>query len=276
MNITADKSMAEIHPAKRLAGELFFPGDKSLSHRAIIFGSLAEGTSSFTNVLESEDCTRTRRAFEAMGVNIADDGRGHWTIRGAGLRGLKAPKGELYCGNSGTSMRLLMGVLAGQPFSARLTGDPSLSSRPMRRVVDYLRQMGATVDGRENGNYAPLEAGARRRFGGGPLRAIRAELAIASAQVKSAILLAGLYARGRTAVTEPMKSRDHTERFLSYFGADILENGLEVSVGATAPLQAKSFDIPGDISSAAFFMAAAALLPGSDLVFRSVLWKGNA
>ena len=108
MNITADKSMAEIHPAKRLAGELFFPGDKSLSHRAIIFGSLAEGTSSFTNVLESEDCTRTRRAFEAMGVNIADDGRGHWTIRGAGLRGLKAPKGELYCGNSGTSMRLLM------------------------------------------------------------------------------------------------------------------------------------------------------------------------
>ncbi len=201
-----------------------------------------------------------------MGVKIesSKDGTELW-IDGAGLNGLKQPKSELYLGNSGTSMRLLMGVLAGQSFSSTLTGDPSLSSRPMRRVGDFLQQMGAWIEGRSGGNFAPL------KIRGGKLKAIDAKLLVPSAQVKSAILLAGLYADGITRVTEPEKSRDHTERFLKSFGAGVNEEGLTVSIQAGKNLKAKSFAIAGDISGAAFFMAAALLVPGSTIEFKTIL-----
>ncbi|HTL71333.1 MAG TPA: 3-phosphoshikimate 1-carboxyvinyltransferase [Candidatus Eisenbacteria bacterium] len=250
---------------KPLAGTFAFPGDKSLSHRAIMFGSLAEGTSEFSNVLEGEDCVCTREAFEEMGVRIERLGPGRLLVHGAGLRGLKAPKKELWLGNSGTSMRILMGILAGQPFESVLTGDPSLCSRPMKRVTTYLRQMGADIRGRDDANFAPLTVK------GGRLKGIDASLAVSSAQVKSAILMAGLYADGRTSVSEPEKSRDHTERFLKHFGAKIGIRGNTVMVEGGQRLSARRFEIAGDISSAAFFMAAAVLVPGSGLSFRSVL-----
>ena len=250
-----------------LSGELSFPGDKSLSHRAIIFGSLAGGESHFTNVSTGEDCVCTRKAFEAMGVKIESDKSGtELRIKGKGLQ-LEKPKSELYLGNSGTSMRLLLGVLAGQNFEATLTGDPSLSSRPMRRVTDHLKQMGASFEGRDNANFAPI------KVKGGKLKGIDAELPISSAQVKSAILLAGLYAEGTTSVTEPAKSRDHTEHFLKYFGASIEEKGLTVSVKGGQALKARQVEIAGDISSAAFFMAMAALVPSSAISFKGVLWN---
>jgi len=237
-----------------LSGSLSFPGDKSLSHRAVIFGSLAEGVSHFTNVLAGEDCVCTREAFREMGVKIDSSADGtELTIHGVGLKGLKAPKKELYLGNSGTSMRLLMGLLAGQNFSATLTGDPSLSARPMMRVAEPLRQMGAKIEGRDNGNFAPITVH------GGKLKGIHYTMPMASAQVKSAILLAALYADGETRVAEPVLSRDHTERFLKFFG--------------DKKPQAKSFEIAGDISSAAFFMALAALVAGSKIGFRDVLWN---
>lgn len=252
-----------------MAGTLSFPGDKSLSHRAIIFGALAEGTSFFTNVLWGEDCACTRQAFESLGVQIESKSPTQLTIHGKGLHSLKAPKGEIYLGNSGTSMRLLLGILAGNKFEATLTGDPSLSKRPMRRVTYYLRQMGAQFEGRDNANFAPITVR------GGNLKAIDAKLPISSAQVKSAILLAGLYAAGKTSVAEPGKSRDHTERFLKYFGARIDEKGNTVSIEGGQNLKARSFAIAGDISSAAFFMAMAVLVPqvGAPLHFRSVLWN---
>lgn len=248
-----------------VSGVLSFPGDKSLSHRAIIFGSLADGVSRFTNVLSGEDCVCTRQAFEAMGVAIKTISPTEVEIKGTGLQGLKAPKNEIYLGNSGTSIRLLMGILAGQNFKATLTGDPSLSHRPMRRVTDYLKQMGAKIEGRDNANYAPLTVE------GASLKAIDAKLAISSAQVKSAILLAGLYAKGKTSVTEPVKSRDHSERFLSHFGAKVEISGNTVSVQGGQKLSAKSFEIAGDISSAAFFMAIALLVPDTTIQFKSVL-----
>ncbi len=248
-----------------MSGNLSFPGDKSLSHRAIIFGSLAEGVSHFTNVLDGEDCVRTKAAFEALGVRIQTHSPTELTIHGEGLGALRTPKHEIYLGNSGTSMRLLLGVLAGQPFETTLTGDASLSSRPMRRVTDYLKVMGAEIQGRDNANYAPL------KIRGGKLKGIEAALPVPSAQVKSALLLAGLTAAGKTAVSEPVKSRDHTERFLKYFGANILENGLEVSVEGGQMLKAREFPIAGDISSAAFFMAAALLVPKSRFEFKSLL-----
>ncbi|MBI2095084.1 MAG: 3-phosphoshikimate 1-carboxyvinyltransferase [Candidatus Omnitrophica bacterium] len=250
-----------------VSGDLSFPGDKSLSHRAIIFGALAEGVSSFTNVLDGEDCARTREAFRSLGVGMRSATPAEIQITGRGLHALKAPQKEIYLGNSGTSMRLLLGVLAGNPFRATLTGDPSLSSRPMRRVTDYLGQMGAMFEGRDGANFAPITVR------GGELKAIEATLPVASAQVKSAILLAGLYARGTTSVTEPVLSRDHTENFLAHFGARVRREGLKVSVERGRPLQARRFEIPGDISGAAFFMALAALLPGSEIRFHKVLWN---
>lgn len=263
------KSVTLQRVTKPLSGELLFPGDKSLSHRAIIFGALAEGTSSFTNVLSSEDCVCTLEAFRTAGVDIdAAKDMSRLKIKGKGLRALRPPKKDIYLGNSGTSMRLLSGVFAGQPFEATLTGDPSLSKRPMRRVTDYLKKMGASVEGREEGNYAPL------KIKGGSLKGISADLPIASAQVKSALLLAGLYAEGRTRITEPFQSRDHTEKFLQYFGAEVIKEGLSVSIRGGQTLKAPGeFRIAGDISSAAFFMAAAVLVPGSKLKFKSVLWN---
>lgn len=253
--------------ARTRAATLSFPGDKSLSHRAIMFGSLAQGTSSFTNVLAGEDCVCTRRAFEAMGVSVTSADPTRVIIEGAGLGGLRAPKEELYLGNSGTSMRLLLGILAGQPFEAALTGDPSLSSRPMKRVTAYLRQMGAVVSGKDDANYAPLA------IRGGALRGMDFQLPMSSAQVKSALLLAGLYASGSTAVTEPVRSRDHTERFLRYFGGDVEVDGLTVRVRGGQALEARSFEIAGDISSAAFFIAIGCLVPSDGLRLRNVLWN---
>lgn len=261
------KSAVVRRPERPLSGELSFPGDKSLSHRAILFGSLAEGISEFTNVLEGEDCVCTRKAFEAMGVKIEHLGDGHLKIHGVGLKGLRAPMKEIYLGNSGTSMRILSGVLAGQPFAATLTGDPSLSSRPMKRVTTYLRQMGATIEGRDDANFAPLT------IRGGNLKPIDAALAVSSAQVKSAILMAGLYASGKTSVTEPTLSRDHTELFLRHFGVKVEMSGLKVSVQGGQALKARNFEIAGDISSAAFFIAMGLLVPGSKLEFRSVLFN---
>ncbi|MBI3315795.1 MAG: 3-phosphoshikimate 1-carboxyvinyltransferase [Candidatus Omnitrophica bacterium] len=252
---------------QKIRGTVSFPGDKSLSHRAIIFGALSEGTSSFTNVLPAEDCRHTREAFESMGVEIRSKGATALEIVGKGLYGLKAPKKEIYLGNSGTSMRLLLGILAGQSFEATLTGDPSLSQRPMRRVTAYLKEMGAALEGREEANFAPL------KIHGGRLKAIRAVLPVSSAQVKSALLLAGLFAQGETSVTEPVRSRDHTERFLKHFGVAVREDGLSVAVSGDQTPRSRNFEIAGDISSAAFFMGIAALLPDADIQFRSVLWN---
>ena len=250
------------HPVQ---GKLSFPGDKSLSHRAIMFGSLAEGVSSFSNVLSGEDCICTRKAFEVMGIKVEAKTPETITIWGQGLGGLQAPKEPLDCGNSGTSMRLLLGILSGQDFETVLTGDSSLSSRPMKRVTDFLKQMGARVEGRDGGNFAPL------KIRGGTLQGIDAQLPVPSAQVKSAILLAGLYASGQTTVTEPVLSRDHTENFLKYFGVQIKREGLKVSLVGGQALKARSFSIAGDVSSAAFFMAMAVLIPGACIEFSSVL-----
>ena len=260
------KSVRIFQATSPLKGELSFPGDKSLSHRTVIFGSLAEGKSHFTNVLAGEDVVCTRKAFEAMGVKIVSSKEGtELTINGVGLQELKQPKSELYLGNSGTSMRLLTGLLAGQSFSATLTGDPSLSSRPMKRVTEPLRKMGAKIDGKEGGNFAPITVT------GSKLKGIHYEMPIASAQVKSALLLAGLYAQGVTSITEPVKSRDHTENFLKYFGAKISADNREVSIKSGQILKAKDFKIAGDISSAAFFMAAATLVSRSNIFFEGIL-----
>ncbi len=250
-----------------LKGILTFPGDKSLTHRAIIFGSLAKGLSSFSNMLPAEDCVCTRKAFENLGVQMQVLSPTTLKINGKGLCSLSAPKSEIYLGNSGTAMRLLLGVLAGNPFQATLTGDESLSSRPMGRVTEYLKKMGASFEGRDHAHFAPITVK------GAELRGIHAVLPIPSAQVKSALLLAGLYAKGHTSVTEPVKSRDHTEKFLTYFGGKINVEDLKVSVQGPQELVARNFEIPGDISSAAFFMAAAAIIKSSSVHFGSILWN---
>jgi len=257
---------------QKISGTLSFPGDKSLSHRAIIFGSIAEGVSSFTNVLAGEDCAYTHKAFETMGVKIESKSPTEISITGRGLHSLQDPKKELYLGNSGTSMRLLLGLLAGAGIEATLTGDASLSSRPMRRVTDFLKQMGASFEGGDGADFAPI------MVRGGKLKGIDAKLPVSSAQVKSAILLAALYADGKTSVTEPEKSRDHTERFLEYFGVKIEKCRGEaaprpytVSIEGGQNLKAKSFAIAGDISSAAFFIVMALLLPEPVIQFRKIL-----
>jgi 3-phosphoshikimate 1-carboxyvinyltransferase len=246
-----------------LKGEFIPPGDKSISHRAVMFGALSQGASSYTHFLQAEDCLNTMKAFQLMGIDIVLDKGGRITIHGKGLDGLKAPAKELYMGNSGTTTRLLMGILAGQRFEATLTGDPSLSSRPMKRVTEPLKKMGAQIKGRDSGNFAPLT------IRGGKLNAIEFENKLASAQVKSALLLAGLYAEGKTRIHEPLVSRDHTERFLAAAGANFKKEGgwLTIEKSELKPLEG---DIPGDISTAAFFMVGASMIPGSEMVFRRV------
>lgn len=249
----------------RIQGELEPPGDKSISHRAVIFGALSAGTSHYSHFLEAEDCLSTLKAFQAMGVSFENKlGSGKLTIHGVGLSGLEPPKSELYLGNSGTSMRLILGVLAGQSFPVTLAGDPSLSSRPMRRVTDPLKKMGAQIKGRDQENFAPLTVR------GGRLKGIDFDNKLASAQVKSAILLAGLYAEGQTRVRETVSSRDHTERFLTAAGAKFKKEGEWLVLEKTESLKPFSAVIPGDISSAAFFIAGAAMTPGSELRVRNV------
>lgn len=251
-------------PGGSLRGRLRVPGDKSISHRSIMMGALAEGITQVSGFLEGEDCLATLGAFRAMGVRIDGPEQGRVTIYGVGLHGLKAASAPLHLGNSGTSMRLLAGLLAGQTFDVVMTGDVSLTRRPMKRVTVPLAQMGAHIESSATGT-PPLKIA-----GGHALRGIEYRMPVASAQVKSSLLLAGLYARGRTCVTEPAPTRDHTERMLAGFGYAVKREGNTVCVEGGGRLQATRIDIPADISSAAFFMVGAAIAAGSDLVLEHV------
>ena len=253
-----------LDPGGVLQGRLRVPGDKSISHRAIMLGSLAEGTSRVTGFLEGADSLATLGAFRAMGVEIAGPEEGRVIIHGVGMRGLKQPPGPLDLGNSGTSMRLLAGLLAGQGLELTLTGDASLSSRPMRRVTEPLAQMGARIETTEAGT-APLHIHPVEKLHG-----IHYELPVASAQVKSAILLAGLYAEGETCVTEPAPTRDHTERMLRGFGYPVDSQERRICLIGGGKLTACDIDVPADISSAAFFLVGASIAPGSDLLLEHV------
>ena len=254
-----------VEPGGALRGRLRVPGDKSISHRAIMFGALAEGKTTVSGFLEGEDCLATLRAFRAMGVRIEGPDRGQVAVHGVGLRGLRTPAERLDMGNSGTSMRLMSGLLAGQAFDTVLTGDASLTRRPMRRVTDPLARMGARIESSERGT-APL-----RIHGGQRLRGIDYPLPVASAQVKSCLLLAGLYAEGVTRITEPAPTRDHTERMLEGFGYSLQrESERTFALKGKGRLLAAELDIPADISSSAFFLVGASIAPGSDLVLEHV------
>ena len=240
-----------------LVGRFRPPGDKSVSHRAVILGALADGRTEISGFLPGADCLSTIDVYSALGAEVAREGD-HVSVTGAGLDGLRRPTGALDVGNSGTTIRLTLGVLAGQSFESRITGDASIRRRPMGRVAEPLRLMGADVRGTE-GDLAPLSVR------GGPLRPIDYRTPVASAQVKSAVLLAGLYADGVTRLTEPARSRDHTERLLRHFGVDVDAGGLWVAVRGGQRLSGQSVVVPGDISSAAYFLAAAAVIPGSEV-----------
>jgi 3-phosphoshikimate 1-carboxyvinyltransferase len=249
--------------SRPLRGHLRVPGDKSISHRALLFAALANGASQLSHLATGDDVGATRRVLDELGVRVKDGRDGGVTVRGTGVDGWREPGAVLDCANSGTTMRVLSGILAGRPFLSVLTGDSSLRRRPMARIVEPLRRMGAHVDGRDDGRYAPLV------IRGGALHGVRHELQVASAQVKSSLLLAGLQADGTTEVVSPALSRDHTERMLAAFGVPITVDDLTVSVTAGAP---NPFElvVPGDPSSAAFFAVAAAITPGSDVVLDDV------
>lgn len=247
-----------------LGGALKVPGDKSVSHRAVMLGALAEGTTRVRGFLEGEDTRATARVFETMGVRIETPSASERIVHGVGLHGLRAPATELDCGNAGTGMRLLSGVLAGQAFDSVLVGDASLSRRPMRRVIDPLTAMGARIDS-GGGGLPPL-----RIHGGNTLQGIDYKTPVASAQVKSAVLLAGLYARGETVVTEPHPTRDYSERMLAAFGWPIEFGPGRARLGGGHRLRATEVEVPADFSSAAFFIVAASLVPGSELRLRAV------
>jgi len=256
-----------IRPGGALRGRLRVPGDKSISHRAIMLGAIADGTTEIDGFLEGADAMGTLAAMRALGVSIDVPAPGRVIVHGVGIDGLRAPAAPIDLGNSGTSMRLLAGLLSGQPFDTTLTGDPSLSRRPMRRVTDPLGRMGARIDTSDAGT-PPLTV-----HGGCTLRGIDYDSPVASAQVKSALLLAGLYAEGRTCVREPAESRDHTERMLTAFGCPVERDGLKACVHGGSRLQACAIDVPTDISSAAFFLVGASIAPGSDLVLEHVGWN---
>ncbi|EKF73482.1 bifunctional cyclohexadienyl dehydrogenase/ 3-phosphoshikimate 1-carboxyvinyltransferase [Alcanivorax hongdengensis A-11-3] len=253
-----------VAPGGQLAGRLRVPGDKSMSHRSIMLGSLAEGVTRVEGFLEGEDALATLQAFRDMGVVIEGPHNGQVTIHGVGLHGLKAPGKPLYMGNSGTSMRLLTGLLAGQAFDVELTGDASLSKRPMERVAKPLRDMGAQITTGNEGR-PPV-----RIRGGQSLKGIHYDLPMASAQVKSAVLLAGLYADGETSVTEPAPTRDHTERMLGGFGYSVRRDGATSAVTGGGTLTAGKLEVPADISSAAFFLVGASIAPGSEVTLPHV------
>lgn len=247
-----------------LSGEIRVPGDKSISHRSIMLGALADGVTTVEGFLEGEDAIATVQAFRDMGVQIDGPDHGRVTVHGVGRDGLRAPSGPLYMGNSGTSMRLLTGILAGQSFDAELTGDSSLSRRPMRRVADPLAALGAQITTADDGTPPVRVAGGQRLVG------CHTDLKVASAQVKSALLLAGLYADGETSVTEPAPTRDHTERMLAGFGYPVEREGATCRLQGGGRLTACHIDVPSDISSAAFFLVAASIVPGSDLTLLHV------
>ena len=253
-----------MQPGGKLTGRIRVPGDKSISHRSVMLGSLAAGTTRVTGLLEGEDVLSTLGAFRAMGVQAEGPDRGRLVIHGVGLRGLKAPTHPLDMGNSGTAMRLMAGILAGQAFDSELIGDESLSKRPMKRVAEPLGAMGAVI-ATADGGRPPL-----RIKGGQKLRAIDYKMPMASAQVKSCLLLAGLYADGETAVTEPAPTRDHTERMLRGFGYAVHSAGARISLRGGGQLKACDIDAPADISSATFFLVGASIAPGSDVVLEHV------
>ena len=245
-----------------IKGTLAVPGDKSISHRAIMLGSLAKGKTRISHFLRGADCLSTIGIFEKMGVSIHREGE-RVEVEGLGLQGLCPPEETLDCGNSGTTIRLLSGILAGQHFSTSLSGDASIQKRPMDRVITPLRLMGAEIQG-TRGSFAPLS------ITGAPLKGIHYASPVASAQVKSALLFAGLYAQGDTAVTEPYLSRNHSEIMLKNFGASVIQEGTTTTLSPVSELFARDIFVPGDISSAAFFIAAALLLPGSELILKNV------
>lgn len=236
------------------------PGDKSISHRALLFGALARGETLVEGFLPAEDCWSTAQCLAALGVGLVQEGPTTLRVQGVGPEGLREPETVLDAGNSGTTMRLLLGVLAGQPFYAVLSGDASLRRRPMGRVVEPLTRMGAQIWGRAGGQLAPLSIRGTRELCG-----IEYRLPVASAQVKSALLLAGLQAKGMTAVLEPSPSRDHTERLLAFFGVDVVRDGSWVKLRGPATLVGQRVEVPGDFSAAAFFLVAALLVPGSEI-----------
>lgn len=255
----------KIEPVKYIKGELNIPGDKSISHRSIIFTSLARGKSVVSGFLESEDCLNTINAFRNMGINIERNNSGQYIIGGKGLNGLSKPVEVIDCGNSGTTMRLLSGLLAAQNFYSVLTGDNSLCKRPMDRIIAPLSEMGARIWAEEE-KYAPLG------IKGSNLQGVTYRPPVASAQVKSAILLAGLFAKGETSVIEPSQSRDHTERMLKDFGVDIeiKKNIISFPGDQNISLEPQDIKVPADISSAAFFIVAALLLPDSELLLKNI------
>ena len=253
-----------VQPGGQLTGEHRVPGDKSMSHRAVMLGSLAEGVTAVAGFLEGEDALRTIAAFRQMGVAIEGPEAGSLTITGVGLHGLKAPDQALDLGNAGTGMRLFAGILAGQSFDSELVGDASLMQRPMGRVINPLSKMGAHIDALSEGR-PPLVIS-----GGQSLQGIHYDLPIASAQVKSCVLLAGLYARGRTSITEPAPTRDHTERMLSGFGYDVDNTNGVIGLDGGGRLQGTTIDIPADVSSAAFLLVGASIAPGSDVLLKHV------
>lgn len=262
MSSTATQNWT-VAPGGKLGGALRVPGDKSISHRSIMLGALAEGVTSITGFLDGEDCLCTMKAFQTMGVRIERLGDTSLHVHGVGLHGLVAPGAGLDLGNSGTSMRLMCGLMAAQKFETLMTGDASLSRRPMKRVIDPLARMGARIEsnqGRAPLHIHPVEC----------LIGIEHESKVASAQVKSCILLAGLYAQGETTVTEPEASRDHTERMLRAFGVQLETGQGRARIRGGQTLVGTSIPVPSDISSAAFFLLGAALVPGSDLILQDV------
>lgn len=260
-------ALSVLHRKTPLRGSIPIPGDKSITHRAIILSALAEGHSRIIGYLPSEDCERTAQAFRLMGISIKsglEKGIPTLEVAGKGLCGLSEPEDVIDCGNSGTTMRLMTGLLAGQPFFSVLTGDDSLRNRPMRRVIDPIHLMGGEIKGRAKGHKAPLA------IVGKSLLSIDYSLPIPSAQVKSAILLAGLTVPGVTTVHEPGFSRDHTERMFQYFGVHFEKKGFALSVQGGTSFQGRTIAIPGDISSAAFFLVAGTLVPDSEITLRNV------
>jgi 3-phosphoshikimate 1-carboxyvinyltransferase len=253
----------ECKPGGSAGGSIRVPGDKSISHRSIILSSIAEGTSHITGFLQGEDSLNTMRAFQAMGVEI-ERLEDRITVKGVGLHGLRQPEAALDMGNSGTAMRLLLGLLAGQAFDTTLIGDESLSNRPMNRVIQPLVSMNATIESDTNGT-APLVV-----RGGSKLTPVDYHLPMASAQVKSCILLAGLYAKGETRVTEPAPTRDHTERMLRGFGCKVDTNGAVIRLQGLQSLTATDIEVPADISSAAFFLVAGSISIGTELTLTHV------
>ena len=246
-----------------LRGEVTVPGDKSISHRSVMFGAIAKGLTEIDGFLQGADCLSTISCFERMGVSIENRGE-RVLVFGNGMHGLKEPDGVLDCGNSGTTTRLLSGLLSAQPFCVTLTGDESIRKRPMKRIITPLSQMGASIKSVNDNGCAPLFIEGQRLHG------ISYQSPVASAQVKSAVLLAGLYAEGETRMTEPYLSRNHSELMLAHFGADVRTEGTTAVLRPARELFGQKISVPGDISSAAFFIAAALMVPGSELLIRNV------